>query len=453
VTTSIAEIIARFARSLRYEDLPDPVVRTVKRTILDTVGCAIGGYQTAPSRIAISLAAQVTSKRGATVFCSGTETSHDLATFANGVMIRSLDFNDAYSTPVGGGHPSDSLAALIASAEVAGRSGRDLILATAITYEVFCKLSDVLQIKGKGIDQATVLGLASLVGSSRLLSLTEEQMLNAIGITVGGNTALNQGRVGTLSNWKHYATAEASRKAIFSAQLAQAGMTGPREIFEGPSGFFQVITRKAIELPPLGEPFGIMRATIKRFPLGQYAQSVADAALQARSFVSDPSDIAEANVSVSRNAIRVMAGSPAKWNPTTHETADHSIPYASAVILMYGTIDDRYYDERYLRDPDLLALVKRVRCLPSEEADAREKECHLCDLELVLKSGERKSVRVEHTRGHWQNPMSDAEMAEKFRSLARRQLAAGQTEALLEQLWDLENLPQAGALPEMTRLP
>lgn len=449
---SIAETIARFARSLRYEDLPDPVIRTVKRTILDTVGCAIGGYQTAPSRIAVNLATQVSSKRGATVFCSGTETSHDLATFANGVMIRSLDFNDAYSTPVGGGHPSDSLAALISSAEVAGRSGRDLILATAITYEVFCKLSDVLQIKGKGIDQATVLGLASLVGSSRLLGLDEEQMLNAIGITVGGNTALNQGRVGTLSNWKHYATAEASRKAIFSAQLAQAGMTGPREIFEGPAGFFQVITRKSVELPPLGEPFGILRATIKRFPLGQYAQSVADAALQVRSSVSDPDDIAEVNVSVSRNAIRVMAGSPAKWNPTTHETADHSIPYATAVILMYGTIDDRYYDDKYLRDPKLLALVKRVHCLPSEDADAREKDCHLCDLELVLKSGQKKTVRVDYHRGHWKNPMTDAEMEEKFRELAARHLPAQRTDALLKQLWALENVTKVGALVELTRV-
>jgi 2-methylcitrate dehydratase len=195
-----------------------------------------------------------------------------------------------------------------------------------------------------------------------------------------------------------------------------------------------------------------MRATIKRFPLGQYAQSVADAALQVRSSFSDPNDIGEVNVSVSRNAIRVMAGSPAKWNPTTHETADHSIPYATAVILRYGTIDDRYYDDRYLRDPDLLALVKRVHCFPSDYADLREKDCHLCDLELVLKSGERRSVRVEHTRGHWQNPMSDAEMADKFRSLARRQLTAGQTEALLEQLGNLENLPHAAALPKMTRI-
>jgi len=449
----LAEQLARFAARLRYEDLPEAVVDAVKRTILDTLGCAIGGYATAPSRIALKLASEVTAARGATILCSGIQSSQDLATFANGVMIRNLDFNDAYSTPIAGGHPSDSLAALLSSAEIAARSGRDLILATAITYEVFCKLSDVLQIKGTGIDQATILGLAALMGSCRLMGLSQEQTLDAIGITVGGNTALNQGRVGALSDWKFYATAEASRKAIFAARLAQAGMTGPREIFEGSSGFFQVITRKSIELPPLGEPFGILRSTIKRFPLGQYAQSVADAALQLRSAGVDPDNIAEINVGISRNAIRVMAGSPAKWQPTTRATADHSIPYALAVLLTYGTIDEQFYGDAHLRDPKLLRLVGRVRCFPSELADAREKDFHLCDLELVLESGVRKSARVEYTRGHWRNPMSAAELEEKFRSLAQRHLSADQTANLLRRLWSLETLAEAAELAKMTRIP
>ena len=149
---------------------------------------------------------------------SGIKTSHDLAVFANGVMIRYLDFNDGYITPMGGGHPSDTLAALLSSAEIAGRSGRDLIAGTALSYEVFCKVADVLDTRGLGLDQSTILGLASVVGASRLMGLSPEQMVHAISITVGGNTAINQGRVGTLSNWKDFASAEASRKAIFSVQ-------------------------------------------------------------------------------------------------------------------------------------------------------------------------------------------------------------------------------------------
>jgi 2-methylcitrate dehydratase len=449
---SVAEALADFAITLRYEDLPGDVVRTTKRTILDTVGCAIGGHEAPSSRIAIKLAAGVRATPSATVICSGIRTSHDRAVFANGVMIRCLDFNDAYSTPVGGGHPSDSLAALLSSAEIAGSSGRDLILATALSYEVFCKISDVLDSKGLGLDQSTILGLASLVGASRLMGLSRAQLIHAIGITVGGNTAINQGRVGDLSNWKDFATAEASRKAVFSAQLAQAGMTGPSRIFEGPSGFFNVICRKAFDLPKLGEPFGIMRAVTKRFPLGQYSQTVAEAASQVRSFFGNTDQIREVNIRVSHNAIRVMAGSPDKWRPQTHETADHSMPYAAAVVLMYGTVDSRHYDDPYLHDPRLLDLVSRVHCFPSEEADRHEKDFNMSELEVVLESGARKSVRVEYHRGHWKNPMTDVEIEEKFRLLAHRYLPAERIDALLRQLWKLEQMPKAGALIEMTKV-
>ncbi len=449
---SIAETLAEFAVTLRYADLPQEVVRTVKRTILDTVGCAIGSYQSGPSQIAIRLAAGVSARQSASVFCSGIRTSPDLAAFANGVMVRYLDFNDGYITPKGGGHPSDTIAALLACAEVAGRSGRDLIVATALAYEVFCKVADVLDTKAVGLDQATILGLAAVVGSSQLLGLTKEQIVHAIGITVGGNTAINQGRYGTLSNWKDYACPEACRKAIFSAQLAQAGMTGPSQVFEGPVGFFKVISHRPFVLPKLGEPFGIMHAFTKRFPLGQYSQTVAEAAVEARPFYGDAREIAEVNLHVSHNAIRIMADSPDKWRPQSHETADHSMPYAVAVVLMYGTIDDRYYEDPYLHDQRLLDLVNRVRCIASEEADRHEREFNLCELELVLKSGQRKVIRVEYHRGHWRNPMTDAEMEQKFRSLASRHLPAERIDALLRQLWRLEDMPEAGALVATTKV-
>jgi len=449
---SVAETLANFAVNLRYEDLPADVRRTVRRTILDTIGCAIGGYEAEPSRIARKLASRVSATPAATVLCSGIKTSHELAVFANGVMIRYLDFNDGYITPKGGGHPSDTIAALLSSAEVMGSSGRDLIVATALSYEAFCKVADVMDTRGLGLDQSTILGLASLVGASRLMGLSKEQIVHAIGITVGGNTAINQGRVGTLSNWKDFATAEASRKAIFSAELAHAGMTGPAGVFEGRLGFFNTISHQAFTLPPLGDPFGIMKAFTKRFPLGQYSQTVAEGAAQVRSLIASMDDIDEVNIRVSRNAIKVMADSPDKWQPQSHETADHSMPYAAAVVLMYGTIDDHYYEDPYLHDRRLLDLVSRVRCIPSAEADAHEKDYNLCDFEIVLKSGQRKAVRVEYHRGHPKNPMTDGEMEEKFRSLARRHLPADRVDALLMQLWAIETLPKAGLLVEMTKV-
>ena len=244
---SVGETLARYATGLRYEELPEDVIRIAKRAMLDTFGCAFGGFTAGPSKIAIKLANDVSAKQGATVLFSGIRTSPDLAIFANGVMIRYLDFNDAFvSLSHGAGHPSDTIAALLTSSELTGRSGRDLITATVLAYEVFCKIADVFDYLGNGIDHSTITGIAAVVGASRLMGLTAKEMVHAIGITVGGNTATRQGCADTLSNWKAFAAADACRKAIFSVQLAQNGMTGPNNVFEGRYGFFKVMGRKPV---------------------------------------------------------------------------------------------------------------------------------------------------------------------------------------------------------------
>ena len=453
IQTSLAETLARYAAGLKYEDLPDDVVRLARRTILDTIGCAFGGYTAGPSRIAIKLASAVSSKPGATVLLSGISTSPDLAVFANGVMIRYLDFNDAFvSLTHGAGHPSDTLAALLSAAELNGRSGRDLITATVLSYEVFCKIADVFDYLGNGIDHSTITGMAAVVGAGSLMGLTTEQMIQAIGITVGGDTATRQGRADALSNWKAYAAADACRKAMFSVQLAQNGMTGPSDVFEGRYGFFKVMGHKPVAPPQLGEPFGIRRCFTKRFPLGQFSQTVAQAAVEARSFFKTSDDIAQVNINVSRSAIKIMADGPDKWRPPTHETADHSIPYAAGVVLMYGRIDPEYYEDPYLHDSRLLELVNRVKCVPSDEADRTENEFNLCELEIVLTSGERKTFRVEYHRGHFKNPMTDAEMEEKFRLMAQKHLSADRVDNLLRILWGLENEKQVSTLIAATQV-
>ncbi|MBO0751085.1 MAG: MmgE/PrpD family protein [Bradyrhizobiaceae bacterium] len=450
---SLAERLARYAIGLTYDDLPEDVVRLARRTILDTVGCVFGGYAAQPARIAIKLASDVTARQSATVLLSGTRTSPDLAVFANGVMIRYLDFNDAFvSFTHGAGHPSDTIAALLTAAEINARSGRDLITATVAAYEVFCKIADVFDYLGNGIDHSTITGIAAVVGAGRLMGLTAQEMVHAIGITVGGNTATRQGRSDALSNWKAYAAADACRKAIFSLQLAQAGMTGPNNVFEGSYGFFKVMGRKAVAEPHLGEPFGIRRTFTKRFPLGQFSQTVAQAATEARTFFDSPDDIHEINIHVSRSAIKIMADGPDKWRPQTHETADHSIPYAAGLILLYGRIEPEYYEDPYLHDPRLIDLVSRVKCLPSDEADRTENEFNLCLLEIVLTSGARKTIRVEYHRGHFKNPMTDAEMEEKFRLMAQKYLSAERVNDLLRHLWGLDREPQVATVIAATRV-
>ncbi len=450
-SATLAETLAQYAANLKYEDLPEDVVRLAKRTILDTIGCAYGGYEAGPSRIATRLAGGVSAKQPATVLISGVRTSPDLAVFANGVMIRYLDFNDAFvSLTHGAGHPSDTISALLSSAEISGRSGRDLITATVLAYEVFCKIADVFDYLGNGIDHSTITGMAAVVGAGRLIGLSPDQMVHAIGITVGGNTATRQGRSDALSNWKAFAAADACRKAMFAVELAREGMTGPGKVFEGTYGFFKVMGRKPVAPPALGEPFGIRRAFTKRFPLGQFSQTVAQAAVEARPFVKEANDIAEVDIRVSHSAIKIMADGPEKWRPQTHETADHSIPYAAGLVLMYGNIAPEYYEDPYLHDSRLLDLVGRIKVSPLEEADRTENEFNLCELEVVLRSGERKTTRVEYHRGHFKNPMTDAEMEEKFRLMAGRHLSADRLDRLLGILRGIENEPQLNGLISST---
>src|SRR5262245_29768660 len=164
---SIAEYLGDYAATLEYEDLPAEVVHQAKRLVLDTVGCAFGGYESEPARIARDLAAEVTSKRPATVLCSGQKTSPELAAFANDVMMRYLDFNDGYIAS-GSGHPSDSIGALLTAGEVARASGRELIAATVLAYEVFCRICDAWDNKKCGIDHATMGAIASAAAAARL---------------------------------------------------------------------------------------------------------------------------------------------------------------------------------------------------------------------------------------------------------------------------------------------
>lgn len=451
---TVAEQIAAFASRLRYEDLPAEVVHQTKRSMVDTIGCAFGGYGSEPGRIARAVAADVTSARPATLLCSGERTSAELAAFANDVMIRYLDWNDGYIS-AGSGHPSDSISALLAAAEIGGADGRELIVATAAAFEVFCRIMDSWANKPIGIDHATVGGIASVAGAGRLMGLSERQLVEAINIDVASNVSLNQTRVGHVSNWKACGYANSNRNALFAADIAQRGMSGPSPVFEGSAGFFKVVSRGAFELAPFGgdgRPFGIMQCSTKQFPLGQYAQTIVSAAIDARRFFRNVDEIAEIRIHTVPAGIRLMADAPDKWRPMSRETADHSIPYCAAVALRYGAVEPRHFGAEFTQDNALIDLVSRVRCIPSEEAERREREMNLCDLEIELRSGATHAVRVEYHRGHWRNPMSDEEMAQKLTIQAQPLMRSDRIAALLDGLWTLETFSDVGSLIRMTRI-
>ena len=168
---TLVEQITNYATHLRYEDLPPEVIQTAKRVIVDSIGCALGGYGSAPEKIARDLADITSSKQPATVMVSGLKTSPELATFANGVMIRFLDYNDGYTSTGESGHPSDSIAAVLTAAEINKRTGKDVIVATVLAYEMFCRICDTVDLKPIGYDHVTVGGMASTAAAAWLFGL------------------------------------------------------------------------------------------------------------------------------------------------------------------------------------------------------------------------------------------------------------------------------------------
>ena len=282
---TIAEYVANYSAGLHYRDLPADTVHLLKRMIIDSIGCAIGGYAAEPSKIARDLAGEVSSRRPVTIIGSGQASSPDLATFANGVMLRYLDFNDGYTT-LESGHPSDSIAATLAGAEMAGAGGRRLITATAVAYEAFCRFGDAFSLKYIGFDHVTNGAMASAVGAARALGLSAAQTEQALNLGLTPNLALGQTRVGVLSHWKGCAYANASRNAVFAAMLAERGLTGPAPVFEGEHGFFAAVTREPYRLEPFGgdqgQPF--KRASKKRVfaPYGAASASASQSAPKLR---------------------------------------------------------------------------------------------------------------------------------------------------------------------------
>lgn len=451
--TTIVEQLSSYAAALRFEDLPREVVHQAKRLIIDTIGCALGGYAGEPARIAREMAGSVTSSQPATVILSGQRTSPDLATFANGAMIRFLDFNDGYTSTGESGHPSDSIAAVLSTAEIMQRNGREVIAATVLAYEVFCRVCDAADLKPLGFDHVTVGGMASTAAAARLLGLPEKKIAAAFNLGIAPNIALYQTRIGNVSMWKGCAYANASRNAVFAALLAARGMTGPAPIFEGVGGYFKAVTRAPFRLAALGgreHPFKIMECSIKRFPLGQYSQTVVEAALEVRAKIGSADEIAEVRIRTVSAAVRLMAGDPEKWAPATRETADHSMPYTVAVALIHGGVAEHHFDDEYLHDRKILALAQRVKVEVSEEAERRMPEAMRCMLTLVTTSGAAHAVVVDYHKGHYKNPMSDAEVEAKFRGLAQNVLKPEQTDRLLDALWKIEDVADAGEIVRLT---
>ena len=444
-----------YALKLSYRDLPEEVIRRTKHIVMDTVGCALGGAESPPAKIARAAAAEITSAIPSTVLISGQKTSPDLAAFANGVMIRYLDFNDTYTGP-STCHPSDLLAPVLAVVDARNGDGNDVILGTVLGYEVFCGLIDAgAREPGRAWDQSTYGVIAAAVTAAKLFGHTKEQMANAISLAVSSHISLEQIRRGQISHWKGCALANASRNAVFCAMLAAKGMTGPEEVFEGKAGFFNS-TGIRFEIRPFAgssDSYRIMKARVKAFPSGYFSQSAIEAILDLRSQIPDLNDIKEIRLQTFPAGYEVMGSGEANWQPETRESADHSLPFVMAVALMEGSVEIRHYEQMYYKRSDVRTLMKKISVRIGEEPVAAWPDIPLNIVDIEMKSGNVLSTKVAYHLGHFKRLMTEEEQERKFRPLAEPLLPKRQIDDLLACLRRLDEVDQISDLIALTVAP
>lgn len=440
----LTEQIATFSQRLTYSDLPPPVTAKAKDLLLDALGCALGAVSSPPARIAQATAAAVTSTTPATVLCTGYRSSPDLAAFANGVMIRYLDYN-----------PSDVISAVLAATEAGHGDGKSAIVGMVLAFEVLSGLrQDRNRAEGSTRwDSATYTTIAAAAVAAKELGLNQEQTGHAVSLAAVSHLTLGKIRRGQMSHWKGCATANASRNAVFCALLASQGMTGPNPVFEGRNGFFEAIGAELeFEPTPSGE-FGIMDAFVKWVPCGFYGQAAVEAALELRGQIEHPDALREIRILTSPHGAEAMATDVSRWQPDTRETADHSLPFVVAMAFMEGGLEIRHYDEEYYKRADVRDLMARIKVQAAAEFGSGFGQLPFTEVAVESRSGQVHTARVVHPLGHPQRPMTDADYERKFRSMAEPILPERQIALLVDRIRTLEQVQDLGEVLQLTGPP
>src|SRR5262249_33157312 len=372
----------------------------------------------------------------ASVWGTASRTTLEMAAFANGVMVRLLDISDTYMG-VSRGHPSDMTSGLVAVAEAVGADGKSLIAAIVLAYDVYCSFCEAVDINSRGWDQPLYNALGCLLAAGRLLGLTRSELGNAVSLALVPNLGLAQARRGELSSWKGCAGPNASRNAVFAALLAREGFTGPPAAFEGDGGLWQATGVRA-EWPLPADRHLISETHIKGLPVCYHGQSSVWAAIELRERV-DPRKIAAIEIDTYEAAVMMMGADASRWAPTTHETADHSLPYCVSVALLDGEVTGESFADARLRDPVVSELMRKVKVREEKRLSELYPEGAPGRVTIRTSSGETHTKEYLYPRGHAKNPMSEAHVERKFHDQAARRLSKGQRGAVLAAIANLEH--------------
>jgi 2-methylcitrate dehydratase len=454
---SVAQKLSEEVLRFRPEDLTPEVIHQTKRLVLDTLGCAIGGYSSDANRAIQALLPDLGGPKEATVIGSGMRTSCLNAALANGLMARCLDYNDAVVIESGGTyrvgyHPSEVIPPILALGEKVHLSGKETIAAIVLGYDLSNRFLEGIvgpEMEQRGWNGDTRGAYIMPLIAGRILGLNETQMQNALGISGSCHAVLGilDASAEEYTMTKNLRFPWMAYGAIFSAMMARKGFTGPVRVIEGHDGFVEVFMKGDYDVGKLTDStrrFTILDTCIKAIIADYSAHGHLTATL---TLVSEqdirPDEVAEVNIRASTRCAR-HTGDPAKKYPRNRETADHSSYYLTATAILERQVGPEQFSPEKYSDPKVIDLINKVVFEGDESLDRKFLAAGAS--EIVTKDGKRHACQVDYPKGHPHHPMTDEEVVVKFKSMAEKHMQKRQIENIINTVFAMEKLDDIGKL-------
>jgi len=452
---TITAEMARWAAGLEYEDIPEGAVREARRYLLDTLGCALGGFAQEDVKIALEVLDEIGGEGPGTVIGSGAKMDVVSAALANALMVRVMDYNDIYwqQDP---SHPSDIIPAAMACAERTGKGGRELIVGIILGHEFEMRLCEaaIPGIRERGWHHATLTAFVSPIVAGRLLDLPWEQIQHAVGISASRHATLGAVTAGKLTMMKNTVDPMATQSGVLAALLAEKGYTGPEHVIEGKEGIVHCLGPEwdlDVLTDGLGDSWRIERCGMKAFPTEALTHTPISAVLDlvvGNDLSAD--DVATVRIRSTARSADILAD-PSKYDPRSKETADHSLPYVIAAAIADRQVTPLQFTQAKIMDPRIRAQLQKVKVIADPEIEKVFPALQRADVEVETTDGRAFSTRLDFPKGDPRNPLSDAEIEAKFDALAAPVMSDGAIEKLKDAVWKLDSLGSVTELLELAQ--
>jgi 2-methylcitrate dehydratase len=444
---------ARWAAQLSFEQIGDQAVREARRYLLDSLGCALGGYRQEDVDIALEILDEIAGPGPSTILGSGRRVDPVSASLANALMVRVMDYNDIYwqQDP---SHPSDIIPAAMALGERAGGTGRDLIVGIVLGHELEMRLCEAAfpGIRERGWHHATLTAFVSPVVAGRMLGLSWEKIQHAVGISASRHATMGAVTAGKLTMMKNTVDPMATQSGVLAALLAERGYTGPEHVLEGKEGLVHCMGpewKLEILTEGLGESWRIERCGMKAFPTEALTHAPISATL-ALIIENDlaPEEVEKVHIRSLARAADILAD-PSKYDPRTKETADHSLPYVIAAAVADRQVTPLQFTPEKIMDERIRAQLHKVVVVADPEIEAVFPRLQRVVVTIHTTDGRELTKELDYPKGDPRNPLTDREIEEKFDALASPVLSASARRRVKDAVWRLEELESIRELMDL----